>query len=501
VGAHSHDHGRSGAARYERHRPEETVLYRTVERHWPAFREQAEEHGGLPKFVVREFEEYLRCGRLEQGCLRVACCSCGFERLVAFSCKRRGFCPSCLGRRMADMAVHLEQEVFPEAPVRQWVCSMPWRIRAVLGYDRKLCADVVAAFLGEVSRSLRHRAKRELGLGSVSRMHTGAVAVVQRADSALRLNVHVHALALDGVYVRDGAKGPLTFHPLAAPTRAHVEDVARRTARRVEKVFQKHGRSFERPTEDDPLPDDQPVLASCYAAAAGGLALAGDRAGRPLLRIVDPLLSRPDEPVGEVSGFNVHAAVAIGARDRSRLERLCRYLCRPPIAQERLEELPSGKLRYSLKKPWSDGSVAILLEPHDLLSRIAAIIAPPRFHLVRYFGVLSSHASRRREVVPTPPLPGPGEGRQLQLFEHAEYEGDDEPKPPRKPWAWLLRHVFQVDVTTCPSCGGRMRFVEAATTRDAIAELLARQGLGPRPPPRAPTPPPPGQLALQFTKK
>lgn len=145
-------------------------------------------------------------------------------------------------------------------------------------------------------------------------MHTGAVAVVQRADSALRLNVHVHALALDGVYVRDGAKGPLTFHPLAAPTRAHVEDVARRTARRVEKVFQKHGRSFERPTEDDPLPDDQPVLASCYAAAAGGLALAGDRAGRPLLRIVDPLLSRPDEPVGEVSGFNVHAAVAIGAR-------------------------------------------------------------------------------------------------------------------------------------------------------------------------------------------
>ena len=140
-------HGPSDGG-YERHRPEETVLYRTVAAHWPAFLERAEARGGLPRFVVREVEEYLRCGLLEHGCVRVACCSCGFERLVAFSCKRRGFCPSCLGRRMADMAVHLEQEVFPEAPVRQWVCSMPWGIRAVIGYDRKLCADVVSAFMG-----------------------------------------------------------------------------------------------------------------------------------------------------------------------------------------------------------------------------------------------------------------------------------------------------------------------------------------------------------------
>ena len=58
-------------------------LYRTVEAYWPEFRERAQEQGGLPKFVVKEFEEYLRCGRLEHGCLRLACCRCGFERLVA----------------------------------------------------------------------------------------------------------------------------------------------------------------------------------------------------------------------------------------------------------------------------------------------------------------------------------------------------------------------------------------------------------------------------------
>ena len=58
-------------------------------------------------------------GLLEHGCTRVGCCRRGFERLVAFSCTRRDFFPSCLGRRMADTAVHLVEEVIPEVPVRQ----------------------------------------------------------------------------------------------------------------------------------------------------------------------------------------------------------------------------------------------------------------------------------------------------------------------------------------------------------------------------------------------
>jgi hypothetical protein len=76
---------------HRRHRPEETVLYQTLERYWPEFRERAEEAGGLPAFVVREVEAYLRCGRLEHGCLHLVCEHCGHSRLVAFSCKRRGY--------------------------------------------------------------------------------------------------------------------------------------------------------------------------------------------------------------------------------------------------------------------------------------------------------------------------------------------------------------------------------------------------------------------------
>jgi hypothetical protein len=119
---------------YARRRPEETALYQCVAEHWPEFRERMEEHGGLPRFIEEEFEAFLRCGRLEAGCLELECRCCGHSQLVAFSCKRRGFCSSCLGRRMSDTAVHLEAEVLPEVPVRHWVCSFPWGVRAVLGY-------------------------------------------------------------------------------------------------------------------------------------------------------------------------------------------------------------------------------------------------------------------------------------------------------------------------------------------------------------------------------
>src|SRR5215510_321096 len=97
----AHHAGRADG--YRRREPRATVLYQTVAKHWPAFRDRAEEAGGLPRFVEREFEEYLRCGLLEWGCLHLVCRSCGHSQLVALSCKRRGFCPACLGRRQLSL--------------------------------------------------------------------------------------------------------------------------------------------------------------------------------------------------------------------------------------------------------------------------------------------------------------------------------------------------------------------------------------------------------------
>jgi len=304
-------------------------------------------------------------------------------------------------------------------------------------------------------------------------------------------------LALDGVYVRAAQSGELLFHALAAPTADEVTDVATRTAQRVQKILARHGRTPDGTGESDVVEPvgEQLALAALCGAAAAGHGLAGDGAGEPLLRVVDPARARKTERVGESGGINVHAEVAVPPRDRARLERLCRYVCRPPIAQERLEETANGKLRYSLKRPWRDGTVALVLEPLDLLARVCALIPPPRFHMVRYHGVLSSHAKARAEVVPKVEATVV----QLPLFKEDRTAGGAEtvlpPEPRRKPWAWLLRHVFEIDVTTCPRCGGVTRWLEAATKPDAIARLLAKHGLGPRPPPK---PPPKGQLRLAF---
>ncbi|MFB3079270.1 MAG: transposase zinc-binding domain-containing protein, partial [Lysobacterales bacterium] len=107
-------------ALYQRHRPEKSLLYQLVSKHYPVFRQQLAEEGRiLPGYVQREFQDYLKCGRLEHGFLRVRCETCHEVRLVAFSCKRRGFCPSCGARRMAESSALLVDEVFPHQPVRQ----------------------------------------------------------------------------------------------------------------------------------------------------------------------------------------------------------------------------------------------------------------------------------------------------------------------------------------------------------------------------------------------
>ena len=214
--------------------------------------------------MTKEVDEYLTCGILEHGFLRLACLACGHERLVGFSCKRRGFCPSCLGRRMTDTAIHLAENVFPPQMVRQWVCSLPWKLRSLLGYDKALCAEVLAAFIQEVQRSLKHRAKKMRGLRSMSEAHTGGVTFIQRFDSALRLNVHFHSLFLDGVFVRED-DGALTFHELDEPSPEQVADVAARTAKRVVKLLEKAGKSLDSAFQDDEAEEfaqRQPALAS-----------------------------------------------------------------------------------------------------------------------------------------------------------------------------------------------------------------------------------------------
>jgi len=188
--------------------PSRSVLSRVLREHLESFLARfTDEHGGrrLPAYVERELRSAAGCGDLARGFARVRCPSCALDLLVAFSCKGRGFCPSCGGRRMAELAAHLVDGVLPDVPMRQWVLSMPWALRVHLASDPELCRAVATAFMSAVFASYRRRAAAQ-GLFSSPRTHPhpGAVNFVQRFGSSLALNVHFHALVLDGVYVTDG---------------------------------------------------------------------------------------------------------------------------------------------------------------------------------------------------------------------------------------------------------------------------------------------------------
>ena len=98
---------------------------------------------------------------------------------------------------MAERAAHLVDHVFPDVPVRQWVLSLPYRMRYQLAWNHDLCRGVVAVFARAVLGFLRARGS------SAADGRGGAVAVIQRFGGALNLNVHVHALVLDGVFARN----------------------------------------------------------------------------------------------------------------------------------------------------------------------------------------------------------------------------------------------------------------------------------------------------------
>ena len=140
-----------GGGGYARHRPESTLLYQIVERHYPEFLQTLGATGrSLPRHVQREFQDYLKCGRLEHGFLRVRCEGCHAEKLVAFSCERRGFCPSCGARRMTESAALLVDEVLPQVPIRQWVLSVPFALRYLFARD----PQAMSAALGVVYRTI-----------------------------------------------------------------------------------------------------------------------------------------------------------------------------------------------------------------------------------------------------------------------------------------------------------------------------------------------------------
>jgi hypothetical protein len=226
--------------------------------------------------------------------------------------------------------------VFPWVPVRQWVLSFPHTLRYRLAYDAQLVSDVLDTFIKTIFASLIRRARE---FGATRRAPCGAVTFIQRFDSALGLNLHLHSLVIDGVYAADEQDNP-QFQVLLSPENDEIERVAERLAERIPRLLNRRGLGPDRnPDESDPLARDQPGLATLYAASVSGRVAFGPNAGRRVTRGGDQIDPESIAALGSprcasVSGFSLHANTAVHAHDRSRLERLIQYCARPAIAGE-----------------------------------------------------------------------------------------------------------------------------------------------------------------------
>jgi len=233
-----------GTTPYVRRRPELSPLYQLVLQHLVSFVTNED----VPAFAGRALRKFLTCGVLSEGFARVRCPECHEENLVAFSCKDRGFCPSCMSRRAAQTAANLIDFVLPSQPLRQWVFVLPFDLHARVSRDPALESAVLGGFIEELTAHLRAVTGTEEPLGQA-----GSISFSQKFGSSVNLHVHWHVLALDGVYTRDTDAAPLRFVRAPPPTVEQLEQLVQRVAVRVRELVGRAGPEPDLPEVQAPL--------------------------------------------------------------------------------------------------------------------------------------------------------------------------------------------------------------------------------------------------------
>ena len=387
---------------------------------------------------------------------------------------------------MAQTAAHLADHIIPPVPVRQWVISVPKRLRYFLADRPAAVKALTKIFLAEIERLLCAAAGVTIDADALPATHPrlGAVSFLHRFGSALNHHVHLHVCATDGVFVPTG-DAPPAFLPARPITQADLATVTERVRRRVIRWFR-------------------------------------------LTRLLDASAAA-DMLAWENSGFSIDASVRIAMIDRDvpsyfqSLEHLLRYCARPPFALERLSVTrdASGratKVRYVLPRhkaanwvgrgrsrkstqPGANGVVE--LSPFEFLDRLADLVPPPRKHRHRYHGVFAPN-HRLRKAVTSLAIGNVGKRQEAATGGHTDdgsaTGGCCDANPNQKPrshdtsriaWAKLMARVGEEFPLECPACGGDIRLIAFITEPGPIRKILTHLGEPLEPPPVSPARGPP----------
>ncbi|MBK7583313.1 MAG: transposase [Myxococcales bacterium] len=397
---------------------------------------------------------------------------------------------------MTSTAADLVEHVLPDVPLRQLVLTLPFELRARLAYDGELLGAVTRTFVDSVLAWYQRQARARGVPGGKS----GAVTVVQRVNSDLRLSPHLHSLFLDGVFTEDEG-GELVFHPLPFLTNDDVGGILQIVRARVLALLRRKGViEDDAVARDAKLADSEPALAALAAASVTGTLPAG-----PALRRRDPIQLRCEAELhtkalcATEGGFSLHAATTARAGDAAGREALCAStscarrsrtnapssLATTSCASSSRGRSATGPSRStSTRSPSWCGSRPRCHLPASTPSGTPACSPPPASGEPESFPLRRRRHPRRMQ-------------KATRVARRAARPAARRRRTSRPPivrdiaLAELLMRAFKIDVERCDNCGGRMKLRHLVMATASIERYLAWLGEPSDPPRLAPARGPP----------
>jgi len=414
----------SRAEAYTPRSPRKSQYYRCVEANFEELERvwgdrYQSRYGFWRPYVMDVIYKYLGCGDLHQGFARVKCDECHHEYLLPFSCKRRYFCPSCHQKRVVEFGEFLYSEVLKQVPHRQWVFSIPKRLRPYFMYDRKLLPKLSLCAWKVLSCYLKHGVSDEEAM-------PGAAIAVQTFGDFLNFNPHLHIIATDGCFVNDG-----NFMNRIVPN-----------------------------------PDDLEIPFRCEVLYMLR------REGKITNTVVDNMDS------WHHSGFHVYCGNSILPDDEEGLEKLAKYIVRAPISQERMLYIPSAESINGMAQVIYTGKNSKIDERFtalDWLARLVTHIPNKGEQLVRYYGYYSNKARGIRKKAEEQQQKA--DEPETSMSTPCLIESDISKKAFRRNWARLIKKVYNIDPLICPKCNSKMRIIGFIEEEAVIEKILKHLNL------------------------
>lgn len=416
--------------KYRPKQPKSTPLYRLLDTHYEEFRNVYDErfskrYGFWRPIIDEVVGKYLQCGDPHYGFARIRCKECGAEYLRPFSCKCRGFCPSCSKRKSLDMAIFLEEELFRPVPHRHWVWSVPKMLRLHFLHHRRLLPMLCRCAWDSLTMFLHNELDRR-------DVFPGGILVPQTFGGMANWNPHVHALITDTCWDREG-----NIIPMPNMGSADIHG--------VEKLFA--CLIFRMLLEENMISE----------------------------KLVEDMNS------WKHSGFSLHRGSSIKADDEDSRKTLSEYISRAPFSLERMSFNKRSKTVVYRGEHFHPALARNfdVKDPLEWIARITAHIPKKGAKQVIYYGAYSQawRGRERRQGISAPTEKEPASS----MKDRSTYS-----RRRKLLWAILLKKVWDIDALRCPKCGGKMKVISFIEQPSVIKRILKHLELweDPRPPPQ-----------------